>query len=156
MLELTWEEYQMINIKKGKNPTQWNVQNFETIADDASEENIGGSTGNVRRVKELYMSFISGSAGIEGVIKYIFTMNPFQCKVLSTAEFIECDLTYNESIEYRYLFNAVAFNDDTMEWVVVVRVRLDKEGAKGYSLAYKKVFEKCSSDYPELEVGKSL
>lgn len=82
-------------------------------------------------------------------------MNPFQCKVLSTAEFTECDLTYNESIEYPYLFNAVAFNDDTMEWVVVARVRLDKEGAKGYGLAYKKMFEKCS-DYPDFEVGKSL
>ena len=133
------------------------MQNFETIADDidASEENIGGSTGNVRRVKELCRPYLV-SAGIEGGIQYIFTMNPFQCKVLSTAEFIECDLTYNESIEYRYLFNAVAFNDDTMEWVVVARVRLDKEGSKGYGLAYKKMFEKCSSDYPEFEVGKSL
>lgn len=83
-------------------------------------------------------------------------MNSFQCKVLSTAEFIECDLTYNESIEYPYLFNAVAFNDDTMEWVVVARVCLDKEGAKGYGLAYKKMFEKCSTDHSDFEVGKSL
>ena len=129
-------------LKKGKNPSQWNVQNFETIADDidASEENIGGSTGNVRRVKELCRPYLV-SAGIEGGIQYIFTMNPFQCKVLSTAEFIECDLTYNESIEYRYLFNAVAFNDDTMEWVVVARVRLDKEGSKGYMVLRTK---RCS------------
>ena len=49
----------------------------------------------------------------------------------------------------------VAFNDNTMEWVVVARVCLDKEGAKGYGLAYKKMFEKCS-DYPEFDVRKSL
>ena len=96
------------------------------------------------------------SAGIEGGIKYILTMNPFQSKILSTAEFIECDLTYNESIEYPYLFNAVAFNDDIMEWVVVARVRLDREGAKGYGLAYKKIFENYSAEYSEFEVGKSL
>jgi hypothetical protein len=76
--------------------------------------------------------------------------------VLSTAEFIECDLTYNKSIEYLYLFNAVAFNDDTMEWVVVARVRLDKERAKGYGLAYKNMFDKCCTDHSNFEVGKSL
>jgi hypothetical protein len=69
-----------------------------------------------------------------------------------------CDLTYNESIEYPYLFNAVAFNDDTMKWVVVARVRLDKEGAKEYGLAYKKMFNKCCTDHFNFEVaiGKSL
>ena len=32
-------------LKKGKNPIQWDVQNFEVTADeiDASEENIGGT-----------------------------------------------------------------------------------------------------------------
>lgn len=83
---------------------------------------------------------------------YIY-MNPFQCKVLSTAQFTECDLTYNESIECPYLFNVLAFNDDTMD---VARVHLDKEGAKGYGLAYRKMLEKCSTDYPEFEVGMAL
>ena len=40
-----------------------------------------------------------------------------------------------------------------MEWVVVACVCLDKEGAIGYGLAYKKMFEKCSTDYPEFELG---
>ena len=144
-------------LRKGRNQTQWNVQDFEQIAEeiDNSEEDIGGTADSTRRVKELCHPYLV-SAGIEGGIKYIFTMNPFQCKVLSTAEFIECDLTYNESIEYPYLFNAVAFNVETMEWVVVARVRLDKEGAKGYGLAYGKMFQKCSDDYSEFEVGKSL
>ena len=76
-------------LKKGKNPIQWDVQNLETTADeiDASEEGIGGSTDNTQKVKELCRPYWV-SAGIEGGIKYIFTMNPFQCKVLSTAEFI--------------------------------------------------------------------
>jgi hypothetical protein len=108
-------------------------------------------------VKELCRPYLV-SASIEGGIKYIFTMNPFQCKVLSTAEFIECDLTYNEPTEYPYLFNAVAFNDDKMEcyWVIVAHVRLHEEGAKQYGLAYKKMFDICSTDHSNFEVGKSL
>ena len=48
----------------------------------------------------------------------------------------------------------MAFNDDTMEWVVVARVRMDK-GAKGYGLAYK-MYDKCSADYSNFEIGNSL
>ena len=144
-------------MKNGRNTTQWDVQNFESIADeiDAAEEDISGISDNVEKVKELCRPYLV-SAGIEGGIKYIFIMNSFQCKVLSTEEFIECDLTYNESIEYPFLFNVVAFNDDTMEWIVVARVRMDKEGAKGYGLAYKKMFDKCSADYSNFEIGNSL
>lgn len=42
-------------LKKGRNPIQWDVQNFEVIAHeiDASKENIGGSSDNTQRVKEL-------------------------------------------------------------------------------------------------------
>lgn len=125
--------------RKGRNPIPWDVQDFEVIAHeiDASENNIGGSTDNTQRVKELCCPYLV-SAGMEGGIKDIFTMNPFQCKVRSTAEFIACDLTYNESLEYPYIINAVAFYDDTLEWVVVPCVYLDKEGAKGFGLAYKK------------------
>ena len=38
----------------------------------------------------------------------------------------------------------------------MARVRLDREGAKGHGLAYKKMFEHCSAEYSEFEVGKSL
>ena len=33
---------------------------------------------------------------------------------------------------------------------------MDKEGTKGYGLAYKKMFEKCSADYSNFEIGNSL
>ena len=51
-------------------------------------------------------------------------MNPLMSEILSKTEFIEADITYNEAKEYSYLFNAVAFNVTTMDWVVVNRVRL--------------------------------
>ena len=71
-------------MKNGRNTTQWDMQNFESIADeiDAAEEDISGISDNVQKVKELCRPYLV-SAGIEGGIKYIFTMNSFQCKVLA-------------------------------------------------------------------------
>ena len=54
-------------------------------------------------------------------------MNSLMSEFLSKAVFIEADITYNETKEYTYLFNAAAFNETTMDWVVVSRVRLTKQ-----------------------------
>ena len=37
------------------------------------------------------------SAGIEKGIKYIFTMTPLMMKVANSAEFMQCDITYDET-----------------------------------------------------------
>ena len=49
------------------------------------------------------------------------------CSLLAESEFVEADVTYNETREYPYLFNMVAFNYVTMDWVVVSRVRMNKQ-----------------------------
>ena len=54
-------------------------------------------------------------------------MTPLMIKVADIAEFMQCDITYDETREYPYLFNAVVFNDTLMEWMVIARVRLDKQ-----------------------------
>jgi len=48
------------------------------------------------------------------------------------------------------------FDDTTMEWAVVSRARMDKEGTKAYALAFKKTFQKCEEDHPEFRPGSSL
>ena len=53
-------------------------------------------------------------------------MNPLMSEILSKAEFIEADITYNKTKEYPYLFNAAAFNEIIMDWVVISRVQLTK------------------------------
>ena len=50
-------------------------------------------------------------------------MNPLMCQLLSTSDFVEADITFNESLEYPYLFNVVAFDKVTMEWTIVSRIR---------------------------------
>ena len=44
----------------------------------------------------------------------------------------------------------------TMEWTIVSRVRMDKEGTKAYALAFKKTFQKCEEDHPRFSPADSL
>ena len=65
-------------------------------------------------------------------------MNPLMSETLSKAEFIEADITYNETKEYPCLLNAATFNETTMDWVVLSRVRLTKQDYSAYCLAFSK------------------
>ena len=62
---------------------------------------------------------------MEEGIKYIFTMPPAMVKVASEAVFLHCDITYNDCTDYPYIFNAVAFDKVSMQWIVVARIRLN-------------------------------
>ena len=80
-------------------------------------------------------------------------MNPLISEVLSKAEFIEADITFNETKKYSYLFNVVAFND-TMEWIVVSRVRMNKQD-QAHCLGFK-TFQQCTSSHSSFKIGESL
>ena len=43
-----------------------------------------------------------------------------------------------------------------MNWIVVSRVRLDRQDANAYALAYSKTFSKCQSDIKDFKLGESL
>ena len=43
-----------------------------------------------------------------------------------------------------------------MQWTVVSRVRMDKQGKSAYQLAFSKTFTKCKADNPNFELGRSL
>ncbi len=76
--------------------------------------------------------------------------------LLAESEFVEADITYNETREYPYLFNMVAFSYVTMDWVVVSRVRMTKQDASAYGLAYSKTFNKCKHSNNNFKLGISL
>ena len=76
--------------------------------------------------------------------------------LLAESEFVEADITYNKTREYPYLFNMVAFSYITMDWVVVNRVRMNKQDASAYSLAYSKTFNRCKSSNSTFKLGTSL
>ena len=83
-------------------------------------------------------------------------MSSTMAKVASEADFIQCDITYDDCRDYPYIFNAVAFNKVSMEWMVVARLRLDAQSASAYALTFKKVFEKCKRFNKEFELGSTL
>ena len=86
-------------------------------------------------------------------------MNPLMCQVLSTSDFVEVDITFNESLEYPYLFNMVAFDEVTMEWTTVSRIRMDKQDAIAHALAFKNssfLIAACKGKYPNFKVGETL
>ena len=83
-------------------------------------------------------------------------MSLFMSQIASQADFIQCDITYDSSKEYPYIFNAVAFDNSSMEWIVVARIRLDAQNSAGYALCFKKLFEKCKSSRSDFELGITL
>ena len=72
-------------------------------------------------------------------------MTPLMSTVLSDADFVETDTTYNELI---YLFNATVFDFNMMKWAVVARMRANKEDAEFYKTAFQLMFQTCHSDFP--------
>ena len=83
-------------------------------------------------------------------------MTPLMAKIAAVSEFIQTDITYDESREYPYLFNAVAFDQITMEYTVIARVRLSQQSAEAYALSFRKIIAKCKADCPEFEIGTTL
>ena len=77
-------------------------------------------------------------------------------QIAAKADFIETDITYDHMMEYKYLFNAVAFNHQTMEWMVIARIWLDQQGASAYELAFRKMFDKCKQVDTAFVLGKTL
>ena len=74
-------------------------------------------------------------------------MNPLMSSILAESEFIEADITYNET---KY------FNNVILDWVVVSHIRIDKQDGNAYALAFSKTFQKCKSEHPSFEPGKTL
>ena len=142
----------------GYSEKDWSQFEFEKVADatDLSDNKISGdSQDKLVKYNNIGRPYLV-SAGIEERIKYVFTMSPLMAKIGSEAEFIQCDITYDDLKEYPYLFNAVAFNFVTMEWMVIARVRLNKQTSEAYRIAFSKMFGKCSSVCSDFQPGSSL
>ena len=130
------------------NNKYWSPSEFESIADkiDKDDEILSGACEEDKKVYKMYGQPYLVSAGFEDGINYIFTMSPLMIQIASGADFMQCDITYDETRDYPYLFNAVVFNHTLMEWMIIGRIRLDKQNANAYCLIFKKLFAKCSKN----------
>jgi len=69
---------------------------------------------------------------------------------------VEADITYDETRHFPYTFNVTAFDDITMQWMVVCRIRITRQTESAYSLCFQKMIEQCSKDQPSFKVGHTL
>ena len=141
----------------GVRSKDWSPCLLETVADEVDRDDMHRNDDSHQQTpyQELGRPYLV-SAGVENGVRYAFAMSPLMSKMLSTAEFLQSDITYNENSVYPYLFNAVVFNDVTMEWMVVARVWLSTQSEQGYRLAYKKMFDHCKDHHSHFDVGESL
>ena len=82
------------------------------------------------------------------VLIYIHTMNPYMgkyCRPLS--------LFNNATVDFPYLFSAVAFDYEMLVWVIIRQIHLSQLNSSAYELAFSKIFTKCGK---HLLQGKSL
>ena len=75
---------------------------------------------------------------------------------MAAADFIQTDVTYGENKVLPYLFNATVFAEVTMKWVIVTRLRCNKENSEMYKKAFTLMFDTCKSDEPSYDVHKNL
>ena len=76
--------------------------------------------------------------------------------IMAGADFMQVDVMYGENSVLPYLFNATAFDETTMKWVIIARMRCNKENATMYEIAFKQMFATCTQDVPEYNVDKQL
>lgn len=150
-------------VKKAKSQSihgsSWSVYEFEDIADkiDAEDNKVTGNNHvESNEIAKLYAGLIWCQLVLKMVIKYIFCANPLPTETLSKSEFVETDITYNETREYPYLFNMVEFNYTTMDWMVISCVHLTRQNAEAYTLAFSKVFANCKDNCEDFDIRKTL
>ena len=133
------------------------VSEMEKIADkiDLKDSQIEGSTMISKRYSEIGRPYMR-DYNISPTFTYQFIMSPLMSKLLSEAEFLETDTTYNENSQLMYLFNATVFNDDTMKRAVVARMCGNKEDSGFYKKAFELMFHTYQSYHSNIKVGESI
>ena len=89
-------------------------------------------------------------------ISYQFIMSPFMSKIMANADFMQVDVTYGENFVLPYIFNAMAFDEITMKWVIIARMRCNKENATMYETVFMKMFATCRQIVPTYDINKQL
>ena len=82
--------------------TKWKINSFEDVANEIDEEDenvCGAPAEEVDELKKLSRPDLA-SAGIENGINYIHTMSLYMTQVLANTDFVEADLTFDETKEY--------------------------------------------------------
>ena len=125
---------------------------------DQKDEQMEGLDDSTSKLKEYARvgHFYMRDYCISSEMSYQFIMSPFMSKIMAAADFLQADVTYGENKILPYLFNATVFDEVTMKWVIVARLRGNKENSEMYRKAFTLMFDTCKADEPSYDVHKSL
>ena len=79
----------------------WSPTEFEELADSIDKDDNavnGDSNDKLQKYRELGRPYML-SAGIDGKIRFVFTMSP----LITESDFIQCDIMYDECKQYPYI-----------------------------------------------------
>lgn len=130
------------------------VKNFGNVAkalDEADEEH-GGNLECQRKYAALGHPYVVDYE-FSPTFRFFLGMSPFMASVVAQAEFIECDITFNESVEYPYLLNVVAYDSIASQWMVSARARLTKQDAESHRLAFSSIISWVRHYHPTFAIG---
>ena len=95
----------------------------------------------------------SDFVGDEG---FAILATPQMLDTLSSALFVEFDVTYDEIKGLRYLAHAVTFNHLLMTFQPVAKILMSRITSGAYGKAIRKLLELTTNFHPEFENGKNL
>ena len=75
---------------------------------------------------------------------------------IMAADFLQAVVTYGENKILPFLFNVTVFDEVTMKWVIVARLRSNKENSEIYRKAFTLMFDTCRDDEPSYDVHENL
>lgn len=122
---------------------------------DEQMEGLDDSTSKLKEYARVGHPYMRDYC-ISSEMSYQFIMSPFMSKIMAAADFLQADVTYGENKILPYLFNATVFDEVTMKWVIVARLRSNKENSEMYRKAFTLMFDTCRADEPSYDVHKSL
>ena len=92
--------------REGLTEKYWSPLDFEEVANSIDQEDndlSGDDDEKLKEYRKLGRPYLI-SAGLEGGVKFIFTMSPLMATVAANSEFIQTDITYDNSEDYPYIF----------------------------------------------------
>ena len=81
---------------------------------------------------------------------------PQMLATLAHATFLQVDVTFPETPDYKYEMNFVAFNHETLRYQAVSRVLMNNLSSHAYAFAFSKVFGIATNIHPQYANGQNL
>ena len=142
------------------------IQNYETLILNRVKKNAKSNLptteneiqdqSNFADEVDAYLTPYKADHYLTDNLNAVFFVSPLMAKILSSADFLVVDVTFPSVSDLPYLFNIVAFNYLTMEYVICGRANMDRLTAQAYQVAFSSIFNCVNSYFPAFDPKETL